>query len=172
MTHRIVVADYSAPRRLHVAQALREQIPKVEVPELPTEPYDPKRDTDHAKLAPLRTNRYDLLIAHIGGNPSGYICLKQFKVHNPSGKAILYTKMESIPLDQFEGLKLANAIFKRSEDDTKVFANDAQFLDLVQRVLKESGITPWVSPFKDTKVLGALFSLLAGVVGLAAKAFA
>ncbi len=171
MTQRIIVADFSAPRRLHVLQALREQIPKAEVHELATDPYDSKKDTDHAKLAPFRTNKYDMLIAHIGGNPSGYVCLKQFKKHNPKGRAILYTSMDSIPLDQFDGLKLANAIFRRSTDESKVFANDAQFLELVNKVLMDSPIAPWVNPFKDAKVLAALFSLLAGVVGLAAKAF-
>ena len=52
-----------------------------------------------------------------------------------------------------------------------MFANDAQFLDLVNGVLKESGIVALVNPFKYPKVLAALLSLLGGVVGLDAKAF-
>lgn len=175
MTHRIriIVADFTPNRRAHLMLGLREQFGDVEVHELPTEPYDSDstKDTDFSKLAPLRTNRYDLLIAHTGGNPSGFLCLKHFKTHNPKGKAILYTKAESIPLKEFEAFRLANAIFRRADDDTKVFPNDAQMLELVNRVLKEPGIVEWASPFKDRKVLGALLGLGTAIAGLAAKAF-
>ena len=75
-----------------------------------------------------------MLIGHIGGNPSGYECLRTFKESNPRGKVILYTKLEAVPVLQFEGLKLANAIVRRDANDARVFANDDEMLEVVNRV--------------------------------------
>jgi hypothetical protein len=73
-----------------------------------------------------------------------------------------------LPLDKLEGLKLANRVFQRAQNDTMVFPNDSEMLDVIENVRKESGITHWQSPFKDTKVLAALIGLLAAIVGLGA----
>jgi len=164
MPGRIVVVDYSAERRNHLKVGLRARFSDVEVFELPTQAPDPKKSTDYARLAELKANSYDLLIGHMGGNPSGYECLKTFKDSNPKGKAILYTKLEAIPLDQFEGLKLANAIFRRAEDSNKVFANDDQMFDVVSRVRKEAGLVHWTSPFRDKAVLATILPLATGTL--------
>jgi hypothetical protein len=175
MTDRILVIDYSKARREHLAGRLRERLRGVEVSEMVTDPPDETKNTDFAKLAQLRSNRYDFIIGHLGGNPSGYECLKTFKEHNPKGKAVLYTKMEAIPLNRFDGLKLANAIVRRAEDDSKVFANDDEMLDVVDRVRKEAGLVHWTSPFKDKAVLTALIALVTatlGAIGAAMKLLA
>jgi hypothetical protein len=165
MTDRILVIDYSKARREHLTGRLRERLSDLEVSEMVTDPPDETKNIDFTKLAQLRSNRYDLIIGHIGGNPHGYECLKTFKEHNPKGKAVLYTKVDAIPLSKFEGLKLANAIVRRSEDDSKVFANDEEMLDVVNRVRKEPGLVHWTSPFKAKAVLTALISLVAATLG-------
>ena len=48
--------------------------------------------------------------------------------------------MEQIPIDQLEGLKLADAVFQRDKDDSRVFPNDDKILDLINRVRKEPAV--------------------------------
>jgi hypothetical protein len=170
MGDRILVIDYSKERREHLIGRLRERLRDVEVFEMITNPPDEMKNTDFGKLTQLRTNRYDLIIGHIGGNPSGYECLRTFKEHNPKGKAVLYTKTDAIPLEKFEGLKLANAIVRRAEDNSRVFPNDDQMLDVVDRVRKESGLVHWTSPFRDKAVLTTLISLVAATLTAVAAA--
>jgi hypothetical protein len=168
MPLRIVVADYSTERLEHLAGRLRARFDDVEVFPFRTSPYDPAEPTDHAKLAELKANKYDMLIAHIGGNPSGYECLRTFKTANRKGKAVLYTKMDAVPLQQFEGLKLADAIVRRDANDSRVFANDDEMLEVVNHVRRQSSIVYWINPFKDPAVATAIITLAAAVVGLVA----
>jgi hypothetical protein len=168
MTERILLVDYSKERLDQLSGRIRNRLANTEVIPLLTDPYDPNKGTNIGPLEQIRANRCDILIGHIGGNPSGYECLKTFKEYNPKGKVILYTKQETIPLDKFEGLKLANAICKRAVDDSKVFANDDEMLNVVNRVRQEAGVVYWKSPFKDKAVLGTLLSLVTGFIGLAA----
>jgi hypothetical protein len=165
MTDRILIVDYSAERLEHLALGLRARFKDIEVFQLQTMPPDPAAKTNFTKLGEIKANRYDILIGHIGGNPSGDECLKTFKEGNPKGKAVLYTKLDAIPLDKFEGLKLANSIFKRAEDSTRVFANDHQMLDVVNRIRNEPGLVHWTSPFKDKTVLASLAIAIMGCLG-------
>jgi hypothetical protein len=71
-------------------------------------------------------------------------------------------------LDQFEGLKLANAIFRRADDNSKVFANDDQMFDVVNRVRKEAALVHWTRPFKDKAVLSTIIPLTTATLGLVA----
>lgn len=168
MVDRILIADYSEPRLNHLKERLRARFLDVEVFELKTNRFDETAGTDVSKLQEIKAHQFDLLIGHIGGNPSGYECLKTFKNHNPKGKAILYTKQDSIPLAQFAGLRLANAIFRRADDDSRVFANDDEVLDLIDRVRKEPALVQWTSPFADKAVLLTLIPLATALLGLIA----
>ncbi|MEH2536562.1 MULTISPECIES: hypothetical protein [unclassified Bradyrhizobium] len=179
MTYRIVVVDYSPDRLHHLKARLEEKFPdKTEVVALQTSRNGSNVDTK--KLKELkeaagkrfwgwgRPHRIDLLIGHIGGNPSGYDCLKSFKESNPAGKAILYTKMETLPLDQFRGLRLANEVVRRAEDERRVFKNDAEMLDVVDRVRGEQPIVLPTNPFKAPPVIAAMIGFGSSVVGLVA----
>ena len=168
MALRIVVADYSPERLEHLTGRLRARFDDVVVTPFRTEPQDPAKSTAHAKLAELKSRKYDMLIAHIGGNPSGYECLRTFKEANRKGKAILYTKMEAVSLQQFEGLKLADAIVRRDANDSRVFANDDEMLDVVSRVRGKTGVVYWTNPFRDPAVMTAIITLATAVVGLIA----
>ena len=132
--NRVLVVDYNEERREHLKGRLLARFPDLEVHELKTDPPEPERDTNFAKLEEIGRGAYDIMIGHIGGNPSGYECLKTFKKHNSKGKVVLYTKQGKLPIDKFEGLKLANRIFRRAEDDTKVFPNDDEMLDVIDSV--------------------------------------
>jgi hypothetical protein len=162
---RILVIDYDENRREHLIGRLRAGLSDVEVFGLVTRRPEAK-DVDHTRLHELRANSYDMIIGHIGGNPSGYECLRAFKAQNPKGRAILYTKQDSIPLAQLDGLKLANAVVKRAQDDRMVFANDAEMLEVVNRVRKEPGLVHWHSPFRDRAVLLTIIPLASAVIGL------
>ncbi len=166
MPERILVIDYARERREHLKGRLRAGLSDVEVFELATDPPDAAKNTNTGKLDDLKAITYDMIIGHIGGNPSGYECLRTFKAQNPRGKAILYTKQDAIPLAQLEGLRLANAVVKRAQNDSLVFANDSEMLDIVNRVRSEAGIVHWSSPFKDKAVLLTLIPLATAAIGL------
>jgi hypothetical protein len=168
MKEKIVVVDYSRERLARLTAGLRARFADIEVRELRTQPPEDNRNTDSSELAELRANVYDILICRIGGNPSGYECLKTFKKSNPKGRAILYTRSDMVQLDQFERLKLANALFQSIDDGSRVFANADQLFDVVDRVRKEAGLVRWTSPFKDKAVLGTVIPLATATLGLIA----
>ena len=74
---RILVVDFSPERRAFKGR-LCARFRDVTVSELATG-SNWKADTNVAKLEELRAIGCDILIAHIGGNPSGYECLRTFK---------------------------------------------------------------------------------------------
>jgi len=177
MTYRIVVVDYAQDRLDHLKARLEAKFPKkTKVVAVKTSRNG--NDVDTKKLKELKEaagkrfwglghpHRIDLLIGHIGGNPPGDECLKSFKESNPAGKAILYTKMETLPLNKFRGLRLANEVFRRAEDERLVFKNDADMLDIVGRVRGEPPIVLPTSPFKAPAVIGAMIGFGSSVVGL------
>lgn len=177
MTYRIVVVDYSPARLEHLKARLEAKFPK-KTKVVAVKTSENGRNVDVEKLKELkeaagkrfwglgRPHRIDLLIGHIGGNPSGDECLKSFKESNPAGKAILYTKLETLPLDKFRGLRLANEVVRRAQDDKLVFKNDAEMLDVVDRVRGEQPIVLPTNPFKAPAVIGAMIGFGSSVVGL------
>ena len=177
MTYRIVVVDYAKDRLNHLKGRLEENFPKkTAVFTLLTSQNG--RDVDHEMLKKLPKvagewfwglgppHRIDVLIAHIGGNPPGHECLKSFKKSNPAGKAILYTKSDTLRLDQFRDLRLANEVVRRAQNDKQVFPNDAEMLEVVRRVRGEQPIVPQTSPFKSPRVIAAIFGLGSAMLGL------
>jgi hypothetical protein len=160
----IVIVDYNKVRLDYLRARLQSRFKSCTVYDVLTD--SPGGDVNTAKLEQLKVRNYNLLIGHIGGNPSGYECLRTFKESNPKGKAILYTKQDSIPIDKFRGLRLADGLFRRDQDDTKVFPNDDEILDLIADVFKKPAVTIWRNPFTDIKVLVALISLVGAVIGL------
>jgi hypothetical protein len=163
---RVLVVDYNQERREHLKNHLLARFPEFEVYELKTDPPQPKKNLNTAKLQELGRGTYDILIGHIGGNPSGYECLQTFKKHNPKGKVVLYTKQDMLPIEKFDGLKLANKVFRRAEDDTIVFPSDDEMFAVIENLKQESGLIHWKSPFKDSKVIVVIISLLTAVIGL------
>ena len=169
MTTRVLIVDYNDNRRKQLRDLLKASFDDYAVRELETSSPIPRQDTDARKLAEIRTHNPDLLIGHIGGNPSGYECLKAFKDHNPKGKAVLYTKQEAIPLDKFDGLKRANALFKRSNNDEVLFENAVDMMDVIRQVMEEPSIVFWRSPFKEPQVLTTISGgLVLLIISLAA----
>jgi hypothetical protein len=166
---RVLIVDYNDERREQLRKLLEANFRQYVVSELKTSPPNPPEDTDTDKLAQIRTSKADLLIGHIGGNPSGYDCIQAFKEHNPQGKAVLYTKQEAIPLEQFDSLKLANALVKRSDNDRVLFENQRSMMKVIHNVMEEPGIVFWRSPFREPKVLATISGSLAlAVISFAA----
>jgi hypothetical protein len=103
----------------------------------------------------------------MGGNPSGYECLKVFKDKFKKGKVILYTKSPTILIEQFNRLKLADRIFKRSENDDMLFDKAGDMMNVIEEVMKEPSVVLWRNSFKEPAVIAvmtALIGLTAAVV--------
>lgn len=163
---RVLIVDYNDQRRAHLGDFLKARFKEWDVDDLATHPPNPPLDTDVSKLSQVTARRYDLMIGHLGGNPSGYECLKVFKDHNPQGRAVLYTKGPTVQLEQLNRLRLADSVFKRSENDQKLFDNADEMMTVIEQVMKSPGVTYWKNPFKDLKVMAALITLLTAVVAL------
>ena len=130
MPYKILVVDHSERRRKHLMARLSARLKDVEVSELATRPPSADQNVDSGPLEHLK-RPYDLVLSHIGGNPSGYECLKTFKEHNPKGKVVLFTKEGTLSIDKFDGFRLADAVFQRSQDDAVIFPNDDAMVNLV-----------------------------------------
>jgi hypothetical protein len=142
VTKNILIADYHDARIKQLRGLIEDGLTENGLTEngltdcktfvLKTGSYEPKRDTDTAKLAEIAIRKYDLLIAHTGGNPSGAECLQKYKRTNPSGRAILYTNRDSIRLEEFEEYKQANKLIRRSANDDIMFDNSHEMLAIHQ----------------------------------------
>ncbi len=163
---RVLIVDYNDKRRKQLRDLLEANFDNYNVTELETSPPEPVRDTDARKLTQVKNNDYDLIVGHIGGNPSGYECLKCYKDHNPQGKVVLYTKLSEIPIKLFDGLKRADAIFKRSDNDEILFENAVDMMDVIKKVMNEPGLTFWKNPFKQPAVAAAVIGLTTATIGL------
>jgi hypothetical protein len=108
------------------------------------------------------------MIGHLGGNPAGHECLQVFKDNNPKGKAVLYTKNTEIPLKILNRLRLADEVFKRSDDDNKLFDDADEMMDLIEKVMNAPSVSYWRNPFTDIKVIGSIVGLLTAILGLIA----
>ena len=166
MSVRVLIVDYNDQRRAHLRDFLKARFNEWDVDELATHPPIPPRDIDTNKLSLVKTRHYDLMIGHLGGNPSGYDCLKVFKDHNSKGKVVLYTKSSTIQLEQFNQLKLADRVFKRSENDAILFDNAGEMMTVIEEVMKSPGVTYWKNPFKEPTVLVPVLGLATAVIGL------
>jgi hypothetical protein len=168
MRKKLLIIDYDEKRREQLRELFKLRFQDFEVEELATSP-PPQQNIDTEKLRIVQLSKPDLLVGHIGGNPSGYECLRVFKEANPKGKAVLYTKRENIPLNELDGLKLADKVFRRSDQDDALFDNADEMFDIIKMIMEQRAVTFWSQPFKDPKVLVALLSLLTAVVGLLVK---
>ena len=165
------ITRVTAARRQQLKGLLETRF-EYKVDELITSPYDPSQNLNYSVLERIRRRKYDLLVAHTGGNPQGSVCLKVFKDHNPKGKVILYTKRDNIELKEFDDLKRANKLFQRSDNDSLLFDNESEMMDVIEAVMNEPGLVLWKSPFEDKKVLTvltALLTFLTAIVGLVVK---
>jgi hypothetical protein len=167
----VIIADYNDQRLNHLAGMLQSRFPGCTVTQLKTHTLDEINSTDFNLLTQLHglAKAHSLLIGHLGGNPSGYDCLKAFKAVNPKGKVVLYTKSESIPLSQLSGLKLADRVFQRSQDDTQVFKDADEMMNIIHDVTSGPGVGYLRSRFKDPVFITlctATVGLLAAVVTL------
>lgn len=87
----------------------------------------------------------------------------------PQSRVVLYTKLESIPLKQLVGLKLADRVFQRSPNNSQVFNDADEMMDIIKDVMEAPGVGYLRSRFKDPIVLGlctACIGLLAAVIKL------
>ena len=169
MTTEVLVADFEQMRRQQLKELL-ERVFEYKVDELITSPYNPSQNLDSSVLERIRRRKYDLLVAHTGGNPPGSECLKVFKDHNPRGKVILYTNRDKIELKEFDDLKRVNKLFRRSDNDSLLFDNESEMLDVIKAVMNEPGLVFWKNPFKYKEVQGVivvftvLFTFLTAIV--------
>jgi len=167
MSTQVLIVDYHAARRKQLRQLLEAKFDDYKVTELQTSPpTNGAQDTDADKLRQVKNHKYDLLVGHIGGNPSGYECLKTFKANNENSKAVIYTKLESIPIKSFAGLKLADAVFKRSDNDNVLFEDADEMMDLIKKVMDEKTVNFWKNPFKDKTVAISIITLITVIIGL------
>ena len=166
MSIRALIVDYNDQRRAHLRDFIKARFTDWDVDELATHPPIPPRDIDTNKLSLVKARRYDLMIGHLGGNPSGYDCLKVFKNHNAKGKAVLYTKSTTIQLEQFNQLKLADRVFKRSDNDDILFENADEMMTVIEEVMKAPGVTYWKNPLKEPTVLIPILGLVTAIIGL------
>ena len=175
---RVLIADYNEKRRRHLADFIKARFKDCDVDELATHPPVPPMDTDVELLSKVKSRPYDLFIGHLGGNPSGYECLRPFKDNNPKGKVVLYTKTPDISLSKFNRLRLADRMFQRSGDDTRMFDNADEMFEMISEVMIEpsvieSNITPEnltlgqiIKSLKASHLWAigaAIFALLSGV---------
>lgn len=168
MKPRVIIADYDDDRLSDLESMVITHLPGSTVTKLKTRRYvdGEKEDAVLRERLQLLANSHDLLIGHLGGNPSGFACLKVFKVNNPRGRVVLYTKSDSIPLDDLEQLKLADRVFKRSPVNSKVFPDAGQMMSVIEGVIRAPGIGYLRSRFKDPVFLTTFLSLLGAVITL------
>lgn len=171
---KVIILDYDENRLNHLDRFIRDRVPGSTATPILTQPYSPGDVPDARILAQVQAlaKGHRLLIGHLGGNPSGYDGLRVYKAANPSGRAVLYTKGETIEVDKLRGLKLADRVFRRSPDDTQVFADADQMLDLINDVMAEPGVGYVRGRLKDPVFLTALGGVAGfgtATVGLVAK---
>jgi hypothetical protein len=164
----ILVADYHPPRQKQLMSLIDANYPNYHVYPLDTEKPEPARETNTHILKEISKRKYDMMIGHTGGNPSGPECLQTFKKHNPQGRVIFYTKRDEIPLKEVEQLRRANKLIRRSSNDELLFDNASQMIETIDEVMKEPAIVFWKNPFKDTAVATSMTTLATAVVGLIA----
>lgn len=170
MKIRVLIADYNDARRKHLADLLKVRFPDCDVDELQSRPPDPTANLDVTMLQRVRARPYDLLIGHIGGNPSGAQCLTVFKEHNRTGRAVLYTKNPEIKISDFDSLKLADRIFQRSAVDNKLFDDADKMFTLIRDVMERPAINTARLPLREPVVIAAAITALLGLLGVAVTA--
>ena len=61
---------------------------------------------------------------------------------------------------------MADIVFRRSEQDDKLFDNADEMFDTVASIVKAPPVGYWKQPFTDPKVLIAVLTLMIGIVAL------
>jgi hypothetical protein len=129
-------------------------------------PLGQKYNLDNEKLSQIKIRDYSLLLGHMSGNPSGEDCLKMFKEHNPKGRAMFYTKRDQIGIEEVERFKLANKIFRRSNNDDIIFDDPNKMIEDIKTIMKESGIDYVKSIFENKPVVVAGVTMATAIIGL------
>jgi hypothetical protein len=129
-------------------------------------PIGQKYNLDHNILSQIKLRNYSLLLGHMAGNPSGEDCLKMFKGYNSKGRAMFYTKRDKIGIDEFERFKLANKIFRRSDNDEVIFDDPNKMIEDIQIIMKERGIDYAKSILENKPVVAAGLGMLTAIIAL------